>query len=163
MNPRQITTIITQLSNLPNCDVYSPDGLPTLQPSHLLPNDLRTFYEKCGGMYLFTDGAFPCQIVSPRKFRPANFDAFSGVSESELVKTKNHISWFWYTVAEYSMQQVITIDLSSERLGLCYDSHWLLHPGNSYVVALSFTDLLLKILEAQGKYEFWDANTSMLS
>jgi len=65
------------------------------------------------------------------------------------------ISWSWYVLAVGDNSQYITIDLSPERLGYCYDSYWELHPHDSEIIATSFTDFLSRILANRGEYFYW--------
>jgi hypothetical protein len=63
----------------------------------------------------------------------------------------------WYIVAHAGSQETLTIDLNSSRLGRCYDSFWDRHgvPGSCKIIALSFTDLLRRLIENSGRYWYW--------
>lgn len=52
---------------------------------------------------------------------------------------------------------MVTIDCSADRLGRCYDSFWDSHgvAGSCSIVALSFTDLLQRLLDNNGDYWYW--------
>lgn len=51
----------------------------------------------------------------------------------------------------------MSIDCAAGRLGRCYDSSWDRHGvvGECTVVALSFTELLQRLLNAQGTRWYW--------
>lgn len=139
-----------------DCEVLPPSGLPAVGPNHELPVDLREFYTLCGGMRLWQDATFPLQIVSSEDCVLANPVIIVGVTEQMLAETKGHPSWSWYVIAEGPNGQYVTIDMAPERLGLCYNSAWDVHPGNSTVVASSFTDFLARLLESGGEQWYWD-------
>jgi hypothetical protein len=150
-----MTSLIRTVGAIPDCTVHPPCGIPTIDEEHILPSDLREFYQLCGGVNLFESADFPVCIVPPQRLVLANPVIFVGASEEELEATKNDISWSWYIIGEGHSAQYITIDLSPQRLGRCYDSFWDRHPGNSSIIAKSFTDLLLGLLSYRGEYYYW--------
>ena len=62
-----------------------------------------------------------------------------------------------YIICKDVDNNYITIDLSKERLGKCYDSFWDRHgvAGECAVVAKNFTELLWQLYINQGKSLFW--------
>lgn len=61
----------------------------------------------------------------------------------------------WYLIAKVDeMSQYISIDLTAERLGQCYDSFYEIHSleGDSTIVAKNFTDLLTKLYQNKGQH-----------
>ena len=51
-----IIEILDKVKNTSDCIVHSPCGLPLLGKGIKLPNDLKLFYEKCGGISFFCAG-----------------------------------------------------------------------------------------------------------
>lgn len=153
----EIKEVLAQIENVPDCFVYPSEGLPNIYSEHILPDDLQMFYQLCGGVALFRSSAYSMNIVSPDRFLLANPVLFTGVSEEDLHAIKGDISWSWYIVGSAENGQYITIDLFPERLGRCYDSFWDCHamPGYSQIIAKSFTEMLLRLLENQGKLWYW--------
>jgi hypothetical protein len=149
-------TLLQTIQATPGCIVHPTAGFPDIEKGHILPHDLVDFYRLCGGAILFEEAPFPTDIASPKNLVLANPVIFERVSEEELLATKGHISWSWYIIGRGPNSQYITIDLSPERLGYCYDSFWDRHPGNSYIIAPSFTELLLGLLSTRGEYYYWD-------
>ena len=49
-----ILNMLDKIRNTQGCIVYSPCGLPILSEGVDLPNDLKVFYENCGGVSFFT-------------------------------------------------------------------------------------------------------------
>ena len=62
-----ILNMLDKIRNTQGCIVYSPCGLPSLSEGVDLPNDLKVFYENCGGVSFFTDSAYGFRIVSPEE------------------------------------------------------------------------------------------------
>lgn len=155
-----MTTLMKTLTNIKNCSdcfVYPSQGHPQIYPEHVFPDDLREFYQLCGGVSFFPSSAYSLNIVSPSRFLLANPVFFTGVSREDLLSSKSDISWSWYIIGEGDRGQFITIDLSPERLGRCYDSFWDCHamPGYSQIVAKTFTELLIHLANNKGKPWYW--------
>lgn len=147
--------VLAEIEAIEDCELY-----PASQTSldHLsLPADLKYFYSKYGGAALFMQSSFPIRIVRPDEFRVANRVIYSDVAdfENDAVALPDDISWLWYVLAEYEGGNYISTDLSQERHGLCYDSGWNIHGGNSYIVALSFTEFLMRVIAGEGESLYW--------
>lgn len=151
-----ITELIRQFQARSDCIVLPPQGPPIISESHVIPEDLHKFYELCGGLELYQQSAFPLSVVPPERVMLANPVIILGVTEEQLMESIDDISWSWYIIAEGHSGQYITIDFSPERLGRCYNSFWELHPGNSVMVAYSFTDFLTRLAQADGEEWYWD-------
>jgi hypothetical protein len=65
------------------------------------------------------------------------------------------VSWDWYIIGEGENTQYITINLNTERLGICYDSFWEAHPSNPPIIALSFIQLLENLVSSKGGEWYW--------
>lgn len=148
-------SLINTIRGALDCIVYPPSGLPSIAANHVLPNDVRQFYELCGGGTLFEHSAYGLSIVAPRDLVLANPVIIKGVSEEILKADQDDISWSWYVIGVGDNGQFITIDLDPLRLGRCYDSFWDRHPTDSLIIATSFTDLLSRLVESQGRYWYW--------
>lgn len=83
-------------------------------------------------------------------------------ANSEIVGSEcpEDVSDSWYIVARGGREEAISIDLHPDRLGRCYDSFWDRHgvAGSCAVVALSFGELLGRLLDAEGEYLYWLVN-----
>lgn len=145
-----IRQLISNIRNNPNCTVYPPSGLPVVNEYHVLPDDLRTFYEICGGLRLFSKSDYPVSIVSSKDVALANPVIVGELYEDDISST-------WYVIAKDGNGEHLTIDLSKERLGRCYDSFFDRHgvAGSCPIIARSFTDLLLRLFENKGQYWYW--------
>jgi hypothetical protein len=132
--------------------VYGPAGLPQVSDvSHRLPDDLRLFYELCGGVVLFEHAPYPTFVSRPGEMVPAN-PVIAGAHYSD------DISSSWYLIAsDGTRDQRMTIDLDPSRLGRCYDSFWDRHAvaGASTIIAGSFSAFLQHSLRAAGQSLYW--------
>lgn len=145
-----IMKILEKIRNTPDCIVYSPCGLTELNKEIELPDDLKEFYENCGGISFFANREYGFTIVSPKEMVLANPVIVGELCEED-------ISSEWYIICKDSESNYITIDLAKERLGRCYDSFWDRHGvvGECTIVAKSFTELLSQLFINQGKSLFW--------
>ena len=145
-----ILKMLDKIRNTQGCIVYSPCGLPTLNEGSNLPNDLKVFYENCGGVSFFVDSAYGITIVGPEEMILANPIIVGELCEED-------ISSKWYIIGKDNDNNYITIDLAKERLGRCYDSFWDRHGvvGECAVVAQTFMELVSQLYSNQGKSLFW--------
>ncbi len=154
-----ILDLIRTIQKRSDCMVSSPKGLPRIHTHHLLPDDLRLFYEACGGMHILSGTDYPVQILSPHDVVLTNTMILKGSSEADLAASKNDITWSWYTIADDGNGDYLSIDLNLPRLGRCYDSSWDRHGvvGSCPIIALSFTELLQQIIhqDAHDAYPYW--------
>ena len=80
-----------------------------------MPDDVREFYELCGGIQLFKDKEYSLDIVSPDKVVPSNIVIVGERCEDDITVD-------WFIIADDSNGTYLSIDLDAERLGRCYDS-----------------------------------------
>ncbi|CAH2464111.1 MULTISPECIES: SMI1/KNR4 family protein [Bacillus] len=143
--------LIEIIKTLPNCRVHEPTKFPEFdKDKHMLPSDVKEFYSLCGGLILFENEEYAIHIVKPEEFVLAN-----PIIIGELCA--EDISSNWYIIGNDRMDGYVTIDLSEERLGRCYDSFFDRHGivGESKIIANSFTDLLKNLINNQGQYWYW--------
>jgi hypothetical protein len=130
-----LSELIEQIRMTPDCSVSDPAGLPLISEGHVLPDDLREFYELCGGLSLFENAEdYRIAIVLPEQVVLANPLIVGDVSGYD------DISLSWYIIAQDDNNEYLTIDLSKERLGRCYDSFYEIHAvrGSCPIIATSF-------------------------
>jgi antitoxin YokJ len=171
-----MATLLSQIRATPDCTVHPPAGLPILDAEHALPEDfrdffrsdlgvdpathvlsgdLREFYQLCGGVTLFQHADFSFSIVPPDQLVVANPILLQLRDREQWLTSKGHISWSRYLIATDGSTENITIDLSRDHLGRCYDSFWDVYPEDSAVIAQSFLELLAHLFAAQGKELYW--------
>ncbi len=159
--------LVARIAATPDCRVTTPFKrsdlhLPALHEGHVLPDDLLEFYEMCGGLSLFERSPCSMIIVPPTEVVLANIVLFPGLRPEQLTSSFDDISWTWYLIAQNDSGEYLTIDLSKERAGRCYNSFMGYHanPGSSTIVAFSFTELLTRLYEDKG--EHWLPNVISL-
>ncbi len=150
-----VSSVIATIRQTPDCVILPPAGLPETTEQHVLPNDVRTFYQLAGGATLFERSAYRISIVPPARVVVANPVIMLGVTTEQFNEVRDHPSWSWYVIGEGDSGQYITIDFAPERLGLCYDSYWDVHPQDSTIIATSFTELLIRLLACKGEGWYW--------
>lgn len=145
-----IIELIEKIKNSKDCTVFKSCGFPSIGKSARLPNDLKQFYEKCGGMSLFPNKRFGFKIVNPQEFIVANPVIVGDICEYD-------ISSNWYIICSYKESNYITIDLQKDRLGRCYDSFWDRHGvvGECAIIAESFTELISNLFNSRGETIYW--------
>ncbi len=151
-------SLLKKIRDSKGCIVLPPSGLPLISAEHFLPKDLEEFYKECGGIKFFVGSDYAMDIVGPDKLVLSNPVILPEGWDEDI--TVNDFSNDWYVVAEAGPEQRISIDLGKDRIGKCYDSFWDIHasPGECPVLALSFSELLEKILNCKGGYWFWLAD-----
>jgi hypothetical protein len=149
MNGPSIRDLVYAIEQSTRCAVNPSVGLPVIPGGLSLPEDLRLFYEVCGGVELFRDEGYSMEIVPPGEFCRANPVIVGDPCEDDQ-------SFDWFIVGRSGLQ-VVTVDLSAERLGRCYDSFWDRHGlvGECTVIAKDFSEFLVRYFESDGKYLYW--------
>lgn len=147
----RIKDLIDIIKKNKDCIVYSPNGLPNIKNcNHKLPEDLIEFYENCGGIHLYCSSSYSISISKPDEFQLANPIIVGDMCLED-------ISSNWYIISNNENGQFITIDLSKNRLGKCYDSFWDTYAiyGETSIIANSFSDLLERLIKCNGDYWYW--------
>lgn len=157
-----IKKIINDIQNKSDCRV-----LPSITLSgdiiKALPDDIKEFYSLCGGVILFENAPYSVRIVPPNEFVLANPVILGEeiiMDEIEKGSYEDQISKDWYIIADLFNSDYIVIDMNEERKGRCYKAFWESYPdeGDTPIVALSFTELIEKLLENNGEYWFFLKN-----
>ncbi|RJX41646.1 SMI1/KNR4 family protein [Paenibacillus pinisoli] len=145
-----VLEIIEKVKGMPDCTVLPPKGLPQIEVNVRIPDDLQKFYESCGGLILFQHADYQVNILSPQDFVLANPVIIGEMCEED-------ISSNWYIIASDSSGEYLTIDLKPLRIGKCYDSFFDRHGvvGETQIIAMSFTELLNKLIQSKGQYWYW--------
>src|SRR5882757_8943965 len=153
-----IDELIQLAAAIPGCQVLAPASEPRLaNKRHRMPKDLRRFYELAGGASLFPRAHFGFRMVSAHELAPANPILLPEMVYSKY-RTDFATSDSWYLICVGTgPEEAISIDLAPGRLGRCYDSFHEVHgTGDSRIIARSFTELLLLLLENRGKKLWWE-------
>lgn len=105
---------------------------------------------------MYRNGQYPLRIVSPKELVRANpiiIGEIPGVHNNGV--PIGDISEEWYIIADDFNGDYLTIDLGIPRLGRCYNSFHELHPGDSQIIAWTFSDLLERLIENKGNHWYW--------
>ena len=150
--------LITRIQATPGCRVDVSTGLPIMLDDYVLPADLHEFYRFCGGVELYRNSPGHVEILPSERVILANPILLPGLTPEQYATSAGDISWSWYIIAHDYSGNYLTIDLSKERLGRCYDSFFDRHamPGYCPIIARSFTELLTRLFENQRGYPYWE-------
>lgn len=132
------------------CRVHSPEGEPHVEPGHMLPPDVRRFYQLCGGIDLFPNRTYSHFILPQSEVVLVNPVLLGQRGEGDRSDS-------WYLLAHDGNGDYLTLDCGHERTGWCYDSFHETHsqPGKTPVIARSFTGLLARCYANRGEYPYW--------
>ena len=150
---KEIIEILTEIENAKNCTVSKLEK-PIKKLPFDLPKDLEYYLKNYSSIVLFQNTDYSIKIVGVSGFKRAN-----PVIVGEEVE--DDISHNWYIIADDNNSQYITIDLTKDKLGYCYDSFWDRHGvvGEQAVIAQSFTELLERLYNSKGQSWSWiDSN-----
>jgi hypothetical protein len=153
-----IVELVERVSRNPKCRVAARNVAQPLDPTLSLPEDLKEFYDFCGGADLFLDEDYGFRIVSPSELKPATPEIHRILYAQNRATYDNDISAWWYFLGKsHGPEEGIVIDLHPERLGRCYDGYVGTYASTDCrVIALSFTEALEWLLKAEGRELFWD-------
>lgn len=153
-----LEALLTRIKGTSDCEAYPIEGLPVIKKEHVLSGDMKEFYKLCGGVSLFKHQPKRFCIVSPGNVVLANPILEPDMSQEQRDMIADDISWSWYIIAHDWGGNYLTIDLSQERLGRCYNSFIGYHamPGYCPIIAQSFTELVTRLYESQDTQPYWD-------
>lgn len=150
---RRLVDILIEIERTEDCIVSKLES-PIKILSLALPQDLEYYLKNYSSIILFQNEKYPIKIVGASQFKRANPIIIGEVVEED-------ISHNWYIIADDNNSQYITIDLSKEKQGYCYDSFWDRHGvvGEQAIIAQSFTELLERLYNSKGQSWYWiDSN-----
>lgn len=155
----QIKSMVDLIKSDNRCTVLQPMGLPQVPSTHQLPDDVAEFYTLCGGILLgaYTD-PYSARIVAPNEVTQSNSKLLGDeLLEYALNNQQADRSWNWYIIVDYYNGDCISIDLSKERNGRCYDSFHETYgfKGDMPIVAFTFSALLEQFYNNIGQHWFW--------
>lgn len=150
-----IPDLLAQITQTPGCRVIpatEPVDIRTfeLTGSVSLPADLREYLTLANGLELYVDSNYPLFVHGLSQLLRAN----PVIVGEDCAEDR---SYQWFLIANDGSDEYLTIDLSTERSGRCYDSFFDRHgiPGSCPVIASSFTDLLVRALSNKGEHWWW--------
>jgi hypothetical protein len=155
-----LTELLDQIARDPECIVLPEGAQPSIGPAHVVPEDVRAFYDLCGGLVIARGSPYETRIVGPDECVLAS-DVILGdnILGDPVVREQlsGNASWDWYIIAEVENKNYLAIDFGQPHQGRCYDAFWETYasPGQMPVVATSFTALLERLYENRGQHWYW--------
>lgn len=157
---KKLSDLVDLISKDPNCKIIEPN--PEIIIDRKIPNDLDLFFTLTNGISLFENESFGIKIIGKEEF----------ISTNKYIYPKDDVIWEeldnditneWYLIAKSpELAQYISIDLTDQNFGRCYDSYLPIHgeEGMSEIVANNFTEFLWNLYNSGGKGESWYWNES---
>ncbi|MCG8550320.1 MAG: SMI1/KNR4 family protein [Desulfobacterales bacterium] len=150
-----ISKILIKIQNSDGCDVFPAQGQPKLASKVIIPEDMRLFYELCGGVKLFSNKEYHWRILAPNEIALAEK---SILDESEIIPELGNL----FLIADDGNGDYLAINLDRKSNGYVVDAF---HEtfgviGDTPVIAFSFTELLESLYENSGEYPFWLSDKS---
>jgi antitoxin YokJ len=145
-----IARLLKELESKRECILHGPVGAPTMLDGQMLPDDLLEFYRICGGFELSKDSNYPLTLSSPSKLTASNMTIIGEDIQDDQTA-------FWRIIAIGRTDEYISIDVSAEKTGRCYDSYADRHgvAGSCAIIALSFTEFLENLASQVSERPYW--------
>jgi hypothetical protein len=152
---KDLKKILELISKDNNCQIFEPNS--KLIIDRKIPDELDLFFKLTNGVSLFENESFGIKIIGKEEFISTNkyFYPKDDVIWEEL---DGDITNEWFLIGKNEeLSQYISIDLTDNKRGNCYDSFLDTHgeEGMSEIVALNFTELLWKLYNSKGKGDSW--------
>lgn len=157
-----LTELLDRIARDPDCVVFPAVGQPNVVSSHAVPEDVRAFYDFCGGVVVARGSPYEARIVGPDECVLAN-DVILGHNILRDVATvargqlSRDVSWDWCIIAEVENGNYLAIDFGRLHNGRCYDAFWETYaaPGQMPVIATSFASLIEQLYENKRQHWYW--------
>lgn len=152
-----LTEVLHQIAHDPDCTVFPAAGLPNVTSANVVPEDVRAFYELCGGLVIAHESPYEVRIVGPEQCVLANDVILGTFAAIAREQQSTDPSWNWYIIAEVENGNFLSIDFSQMQNGRCYDSFEETYGlvGQMPVIALSLTSLIGQLYGSKGKHWYW--------
>jgi antitoxin YokJ len=154
--------LLDHLARDPNRIVLPAGEQPNVGPAHVVPEDVRAFYDSCGGLVIARGSPYEARIVGPDECVLANDVILGDNILGDLAtvvreQLSGNASWDWYIIAEVENGNYLAIDFGRTHNGRCYDAFWETYasPGQMPAVAPSFTSLIEHLYENKGQHWYW--------
>jgi hypothetical protein len=132
------------------CILHPPKNLTSQPLNSHLPADLVDFYNAYGSIEIGPDSDYPLFISSIDELTSSNLTILGETIDGDI--TSN-----WRVIARGRTDEYVSLDISPDRLGWCYDSFTDRHgvAGSCPILAMSFTEFLEKISLQKTERHFW--------
>jgi antitoxin YokJ len=152
----ELLTVVEAIGRRSDCAVLEPQAQPAVEHPLALPDDLRRFYELCGGLVLFRDGATPWRIVPPGELVPAARRFLAVQDADAAMADPRDVAGTTFVFADQggaSTDEHVVVDLHPARAGRYYETFWDRFglAGEMPIIARSVAEALTWLLEMRGE------------
>ncbi|MEU9741173.1 SMI1/KNR4 family protein [Micromonospora chersina] len=153
---RKLRDLLDRIACTHGCSILPPTGGAVAGRGHRIPDDLREFYELCGGAWLFRDGPYRWRVCGPDELVPASPRLLTeAIAREVMTEAPEDLTNGCYAVADgggAATDPHVVIDLHPTRAGRSYlvgsETYGLV--GEMPVVATSVPELLRWLLSTDG-------------
>jgi antitoxin YokJ len=148
-----LSGVLAEVAARDGCRVLPPAGAAMVPDGFVLPDDLRRFYELCGGAILFEGTPDAWRISGPRQLVPAGPRLLGAELARDIAAQEpGDLTNGCFVFAEDgpdSTASLVVVDLCPARAGRYYDAFWDSFGlvGQMPILALSVTELLRRLLD----------------
>lgn len=145
-----IERLVERIKSRRGCNIYPSINAQSNSNSPNLPADLVEFYNSYERINVAPNSDYPLFISAISELIPSN----EAIIDEDI---QDDITAHWRILAKGRANEYISIDLSPDRLGFCYDSFADRHgiAGSCPIIAKSFTEFLERTLNQSGARHFW--------
>ncbi|OKI49333.1 SMI1/KNR4 family protein [Micromonospora sp. CB01531] len=152
----ELRDLLDRIARTHGCSVLPPTGGAVAGRGHRVPDNLREFYQLCGGAWLFRDAPYQWRVCGPDDLVPASPRLLTEAIAREIeTEVPADLTNGCYVIADgggAATDPHIVIDLHPTRAGRCYLVGWDTYGlvGEMPVVATSVLELLRWLLSTDG-------------
>ena len=152
----ELLSVLTEVAQRPGCQLLPPTGSVSLPDRFTLPDDLRRFYELCGGAVLFEGATFEWTVSGPRQLVPASPRLLGPKPAQDIAaQYPDDLTNSCFVFAESGpggTASLVVVDLHPARAGRYYDAFWDSYGlvGDMPILALTAAEALHRLLDTQG-------------
>ena len=159
-----LTALLDRIAHDPDCAVLPAAGQPNIDSAHVVPEDVRAFYDVCGGVTIGRGSEYEVRLVGPDECVLANNVILGDTLLRDLAnrvpeELQRDASWDWYLIADLWNGDYLVIDAGQARNGACYDAHWETYMDTYHdrmpAIASALTSLLERLYANKGRYWYW--------
>jgi len=156
-----LTELLDSIAHAPDCIILPVAGQPNIGPTHVVPEDVRVFYDWCGGVVIARGSPYEARIVGPDECVLANDVILGNIVGDFATVVREQLSADasrdWYIIAAIENANYLAIDFGRPHNGRCYDAFCETYtsPGQMPVIATSLTVLIAHLYEHRGQRWYW--------
>jgi hypothetical protein len=153
----ELSRVLAEVAAHPGCRLLPPAGPVAVPDAFALTDDLRRFYELCGGAALFEGADFEWTVSGPHELVPASPRLLGPEAARDVAAEYPDDPTNWCFVFAQSgpgsTASLVVVDLHPARAGRYYDAFWDSYGlgGEMPIIALTVAEVLHRLLDTRGE------------